>query len=299
MKGLLANALLAWALAARLVAAPPTTIPTAEPITVTDVSLRAKASSVASAVSRLRTVTLTYAVQHHGRFPSLDELKSWNLFLKLTNAKGEVVRGADSDRPFFGPYIAKIPTNALTGKSEVCDAAALVPTAGWAVQTREGRPLWLAVVPDAGIPLIQELVRNHVAVACPGTCMPKVKGTPLPAPADLQAHGVAALTLMRIAELNSAIRAYGLDHDYGAPSRKEIADWKVLLAGRAPYLQEVPENPYGGDVRQPAISGHADGTAAWAYDENLGTFHAVVPTTMTVLSPLHEEDVERMEEGGK
>lgn len=281
--------LIAW----NVRAAAPATEPSSQPVARTDVSLLARALATSTSVHTIRSITTLYGLQHKDRYPSLEQLQNWKVFLRTTDADGNFIRRNTPDG--YGPYLSRPPINGLTGLGGVCSASDISPDAGWAVEWRQGRPMLLAVVPDIAHPLIQRLVSFHVAIATDQVSLAREEDsravllsyTLLRAQADeLAAEFEGSL-------LGNAMAAYGLDHPDEPFSYAKFAGGKLLLEARPAYMPEMPVNPLMGGATEVARHGHALATTGWTVDEETGTVRLVVPRDYRSPLRLSEERVDR------
>ena len=228
-------------------------------------------------------------------------MQSWHVYTRPTDGNGQTVRPDARGGKVFGPYLAKIPVNPLTGKSGVCDASDLVASAGWAVELRHGKPLFMAVVPDVANPAIEKLIRCHTAVPCPDArlAQPETAEGIFLANTFMQDSAKGATASLELTVARNAIMAYALDHEGGPPTWRQMADWKVLTdpddrADRTPYLPSPPENPFMGSSTRLVRANSADATSGWTYDEEANDIRLVIPAIGKIPAGLAEQNVERV-----
>jgi len=110
----------------------------------TNASESAKASSLLSQLSTLRSQLELYKVQHKDEYPTGDGTPSgtwdWSKMTGKTNADG----GSGGD---LGPYLPSAPTNPFTGSSSVASSAS--SSTGWVIDSNGNI---FAVGPDTQFP---------------------------------------------------------------------------------------------------------------------------------------------------
>ncbi len=240
-------------------------------------SRNARMNAAASTMQTLRSQLELYKIQHADNFPTMAQMADWRALSSKTDMRGTV-----SPTGEFGPYLAGIPTNPITGKKGVAMAGRAPAEAGWSWDEKQGK-LYL-VLTEADLKAYPELkgkIELDVAAAGgAGAATAKPVAT-----LESKVSSLAALqqTVRDLAEL------YKIQHQDQVPTFEAASGWKFLTekseAGPGstnvvgPYIQKPPVNALNGSSKI-ARAGAATADSGWTYDEKSGKITAVVPEAM-------------------